>query len=45
MEKVAIDFQEEHNLGENLTESKKNQIRMLQGIQKAREALGGDTET
>ena len=45
MEKVAIDFQEEHDRDENLTESKKTQIRMLQGIQKAWEALGGDTET
>ena len=44
MEKVAKEFQADNELEENLID-KKVRTRMLNGIEKARIALGGDTET
>ena len=44
MESIAATFQEENELVENPIVSKKLRLRMLESIEKARKALGGDTE-
>ena len=44
MKHVSKEFQEENNLEEDPIDSKKCRLSMFEGIEKARIALGGDTE-